>query len=346
MFVSRRQLFLAALLIGAMAGAAPGSAGQPVVNVYTYREVGLLQPLLDRFTAETGIATQVIFAKEGLEQKIAAEGANSPADVLLTTDVARLVQAVELGITQKVASPILDANIPATLRDPAGNWFGLSLRARVVYAARDRVQDAALTYESLASPKWRGRICIRSGQHNYNNALFAAYLARHGETDTEAWLKGLRDNLARKPSGGDRDVAKDIAAGACDVGLGNTYYVGLMQTGSDEQKSWAAAIKVIFPTFVNGGTHVNVSGASIARHAPHRDDAVRLVEWLSGDEAQKVYASTNFEYPVKPGVAADPVVRAWGELKIDDLPLAAIAAHKKDAAAMVDRVAFDEGPGT
>lgn len=337
------RLFISALLLSAMTAAASADGE---VNIYTYREPDLIKPLFDEFSKTTGTRVNVIFAKEGLEQKIQAEGANSPADVLLTVDIERLKQAVDLGITQRVESKTLTDAVPANLRDPQGRWFGVSMRARVVYASKDRVKIDTITYEDLADPKWKGKICIRSGQHIYNNALFSAFLVKHGEAKTEAWLKGLKANLAKKPSGGDRDVAKDIAAGVCDIGLGNTYYVGLMTHGSDEQQGWIKTMKVIKPTFESGGTHINISGAVLAKNAPNKQNGIKLMEWLVGDTAQEMYASLNYEYPVKAGIAIDPTVAAWGELQPDSLPLAEIAAKKKKAAELVDRVAFDEGPGT
>jgi iron(III) transport system substrate-binding protein len=337
--------FASAILMS-LAAATGAFADPGKVNVYTYREPQLVKPLFDAFTAETGIAVEVLFAREGLEQRIDAEGENSPADVLLTVDVSRLTQAVELGITQPVKSAVLEADVPANLRDPGGQWFATSMRARVVYASKDRVQQQAITYEELADPKWKGKICIRSGQHMYNNALFAAFVAKHGEEKAEAWLAGLKNNLAKKPSGGDRDVAKDIAAGVCDIGIGNTYYVGLMLNQEADKKAWAEAVRVLMPTFAGGGTHVNVSGIALAKHAPDKDNAVKLMEWLTGDKAQGIYASTNYEYPVKAGVLVDPTVAAFGDLKIDPLAIGDIAKFRKKAAEIVDKIAFDEGPGT
>lgn len=341
---SASKLLLAGCALALAASLEPARADGSV-NVYTYREPALIAPLFDQFTNQTGIAVNVIFAKDGLEQRIQAEGENSPADVLLTVDIARLQEAVDLGITQPIGSTVLNETVPAELRDAQGRWHGVSMRARVVYASKERVDIEDITYEDLADPKWRGKLCIRSGQHNYNNALFAAYLARHGEEETEAWLRGLKANLAKKPSGGDRDVAKDIAAGVCDLGIGNTYYVGLMQNGDEEQRAWAQSIKVIMPTFEDGGTHINVSGVALARNAPNRENAVKLMEWLVSDEAQQHYASMNYEYPVKAGVELHPTVAAWGELAPDSLSLSDIAANKKKAAEIVDRIAFDEGPG-
>jgi iron(III) transport system substrate-binding protein len=210
-----------------------------------------------------------------------------------------------------------------------------------VYASKERVAQDAITYEELADPRWRGRICIRSGQHAYNIALIGAMVAKLGPEKARDWLEGVKANLARKPSGGDRDVAKDIAAGVCDIGLGNTYYVGLMRK-DDTQKAWAEAIKIIMPTFGDsGGTHVNLSGLVIAKHAPHRDNAIRLAEFLVSDEAQEIYAEANNEYPVREGVRLSETVASFGLLKPDTLPLATIAGHRKTASEMVDEVGFD-----
>lgn len=334
----RLTLALAALagLTGTAGAAAPGE-----VNVYTYRESKLIRPLFDAFTRDTGIKVNVVSASAGLEQRIAAEGANSPADVLLTVDIGRLEDAVRAGITQPIRSEAIEKAVPAQFRDPEGHWVGLSMRARVIYASKERVPETALTYEELAGPKWKGRICIRSGQHAYNNALFAAYVAHHGAADTEKWLAGLKANLVQKPSGGDREVARDIAAGKCDVGLGNTYYWALMHDKEADKRPWAEATRVILPTFAGGGTHVNLSGAVLAKHAPNKANALKLIEWLAGDHAQHLYADMNYEYPVRPGIAVNPTIKAYGELKPDTLPLATVADNKKTAANLVDKVGFD-----
>src|SRR3954470_20097939 len=194
---------------------APAHAQSKEVNVYTYREPGLIRPALELFTKNTGIKVNTLFAADGLAERMRSEGANSPADLLVAVDVGRLQQAIDLGVTQPVKSDVLEKAIPPQFRDPQGQWFALTLRSRIVYAAKDRVSDEALTYESLADPKWRGKICIRSGQHPYNTSLFAAYVAKHGEAKAEEWLRGLKTNLAQKPSGGDREGARDILAGVC-----------------------------------------------------------------------------------------------------------------------------------
>jgi iron(III) transport system substrate-binding protein len=325
----------------ALAFAAPAFAQGGEVNVYSYREQKLIQPLLDAFTKDTGIKVNVISANSGLEQRIKTEGANSPADVLLSVDIARLQDAVDAGITQPLKSAVLDKAIAPQYRDPAGNWYGLAMRARVVYASKERVSQDAITYDELSDPKWKGKICIRSGQHMYNNALFAAYLAKHGEGKTEEWLRGIKANLAQKPSGGDREVARDIAAGKCDIGLGNTYYWALMNDKEADRKPWAAATKVILPTFVGGGTHVNLSGVVLAKHAPNKDNAVKLIEWLVGEHAQHMYADVNYEYPLLSEIKVNPTIAGYGTLKADALPLSEIAKNKKAAANLVDKVGFD-----
>lgn len=334
--------FASAACLAAVLGC--GMAAASEVNVYTYREPALIKPLLEAFSAETGVKVNVIFAKEGLEERIAAEGTRSPADVLMTADAARLVHAKELGITQPRTTPVLDKAVPAALRDPAGHWYGLTYRARVAYVSKDRVKDTALTYEDLADPKWKGKFCLRDGQHIYNNLLFAAGVAHMGTEKAEAWLRGLKANLAKKPSGNDREVAKDIAAGACDIGFANTYYVGHMLKSAD-QKPWADAIRVILPTFRNGGTHVNLSGIALMKNAPNAANAVKLAEWMVGEKAQKLYASGNFEFPVVAGVAIDPLIAGFGTLKPDTLSYDAIIKARPAAADIVDRIGFNSGPG-
>jgi iron(III) transport system substrate-binding protein len=297
--------------------------------------------LFDAFTADTGVKVNIISASSGLDQRIKAEGANSPADVLLTVDIGRIQDALRAGITQPIRSAVLDKVVAPPYRDPDGHWYGISMRARVVYASKERVPQGAITYEELVDPKWKGKICIRSGQHIYNNALFAAFIAHHGEEKAEAWLRGLKANLAQKPSGGDREVARDIAAGKCDIGLGNTYYWALMLNKEADRKPWAQATKVILPTFQGGGTHMNLSAVVLAKHAPNKENALKLIEWLVSEKAQHMYAEINYEYPVRSGVEIDSTLASYGALTPDPIPLAKIAEHKAAAANLVDKVGFD-----
>lgn len=330
----------AALLCFAPPGVTTASASGEV-NVYTYRETKLIQPLFDAFTADTGIKVNIVSASSGLEQRMKAEGANSPADVLLTVDIGRMDEAVKAEVTQPIKSDVIDEIVPPQYRDPDGHWAGISMRARVIYASKDRVKQEAITYEELADPKWKGKICIRSGQHIYNNGLFAAYVARYGEAKAEDWLRGLKANLAQKPSGGDREAARDVAAGKCDIGIGNTYYWALMMNRDPDKKPWAEATRVVLPTFVGGGTHVNLSGVLLARHAPNRANGVKLIEWLAGEKAQRLYADQNYEYPVRAGVALNPTIAGYGKLSADPLPISKIAANRKAASTLVDKVGFD-----
>lgn len=324
------------------------ASADEVVNIYSYRQPELISPLTDAFTQTTGIKTRVIFADKGLEERIRAEGANSPADVILSVDINRLAGAAELGVTQSVSDDAINANIPAQYRDPDGHWFGITTRSRVVYASKDRVPQTTITYEELADPKWKGRICTRSGQHVYSIGLFASMIAHHGLADAEKWLEGVKNNLARKPAGNDRAQAKSIFAGECDIALGNTYYMALMLTNDKEpeQKNWANSVHVIFPNSEDRGSHVNISGMAMAVNSPNRANALKLMEFLASSEAQKIYAETNHEYPVAAGVEVSDMVRSFGTLKADALPIAEIAKHRKEASELVDKVGFDDGPSS
>ncbi|SHM08494.1 iron(III) transport system substrate-binding protein [Paracoccus solventivorans] len=332
----------AALMGGAVAISVGAAVQADEVNIYTTREPGLIQPLLDAYTEKTGVKVNTVFLKDGMPERVASEGESSPADLLMTVDAGNLADLVEKGLTQPVESAVLAEAVPENLRDAEGNWFALSMRARVLYAAKDLGLES-FQYADLADPEYKGRVCIRSGQHPYNTALFAAYDVHHGAEATEEWLSGIKANLARKAAGGDREVAKDILGGICDIGIANSYYVGLMRSGrgGDEQKAWGEAITVILPTFENGGTHVNISGAAVARHAPNRDQAVALLEYLVSDEAQELYAQANFEYPVKAGVAVDPIIAEFGELKIDPTPIIEIVAKRKEASELAEKVGID-----
>ncbi len=328
---------VAAFMVAASAGAARAQE----VNLYSYREPALMAPLLESFTKDTGIKVNVIFASQGLEQRIATEGAASPADMLLTVDIGRLQEAVERGIAQPVKSAVLEQAVPAQFRDPGGLWFGVSERARVFYVAKDKFQGQTLTYEDLADPKFKGRVCTRSGQALYNVSLFAGVIAKLGEAKAEEWLKGVKANLAQKPSGGDREAARDVAAGKCDIGIGNTYYWALMMNKETERKPWAEATRVMLPVFKDGGTHVNVSGFVITKNAPNRENAVKLGEWLVSEKAQQIYAAVNFEYPVRSGVRLDETVASFGTLRPDAMALAEVGRLRKAASILVDKVGFD-----
>ncbi|MGY9052872.1 MAG: extracellular solute-binding protein, partial [Rhodobacterales bacterium] len=246
------------------------------------------------------------------------------------------------GVTQPVASNVLNANIPSEFRDPDNQWFAITSRARIVYASKERVKNGEVTtYEDFADPKWKGRICTRSGTNAYNLALTSAVIANHGETAAKNWLEGVKGNLARKPQGNDRAQVKAIYAGECDISIGNTYYMAKMLSNPD-QIAWANSVRIVFPKFENGGTHMNVSGIAMTKSAPNKQNALKLMEWLSGDEAQKIYAEANGEYPINPKLSASKLVVSWGEFTPDDTPLIEIAKLRPASLKLTEIVAFDE----
>lgn len=311
------------------------------VNVYTTRQASLIEPVMEAFTRETGIKVNLAFVEKGLVERLKSEGDRSPADLVLTIDIANLQQIVDAGVLQPVDSAALKAAVPADLRSPDDLWYALTTRARVVYASKDRVKDGEVTtYEDLASDKWKGRICTRPGVHDYNVALLAAVIAHKGEAAAREWLTGLKANLARKPEGNDRAQVKAIWAGECDIALSNTYYMGAM-LADPEQKAWADSARIVFPTFENGGTHLNVTGVALTKSAPNKDEAVKLMEWMVSPAAQAIYAETNHEYPVLEGAQRSDLVASWGEFKADTLNLTELAKLRPVALKMMEEVGYD-----
>jgi iron(III) transport system substrate-binding protein len=337
------QVLAAAIVAAGVAGTAQSASAGGEVNVYSYRQEFLIRPLLDKFTEETGIAVNVQYVKGGILKRMKEEGEAGVADLVLTADIATLSQHVEADTFQAVESPVLEANIPGQYRDADGKWFGLTARARVIVYAKDRVKPGAIgTYEELTDPKWKGRICTRTSGHVYMKSLLASIVAAKGEEVAQGWAKGVQENLARKPQGNDRAQVKAIWQGECDLALINTYYIGKMQFNESEpvQKEWAAAIGVVFPNQDSRGTHVNVSGAGVAKHAKNRDEAVKLLEFLSGDWAQEYYAASNYEYPVKRDVKWSPAVESWGRFKADETPLTEVAKQVPVAIKLYDRAGY------
>ena len=311
------------------------------VNVYSYRQPELIKPLTDAFTAQTGINVNVAYLQKAMVERMKAEGRRSPADVVLTVDISRLSAVVNEGLTQPVESATLSQNVPELYRDPNGHWYGLTTRARIVYASKDRVADGEVTtYEDLADPKWQGRICTRSGTNAYNVALTSAVIHHHGEEGAKAWLQGVKDNLARKPQGNDRAQVKAIWAGECDISIGNTYYMGAMLSDA-EQKEWADSVQILFPTFENGGTHINISGVAMAKHAPNPENALAFMEFLTSAKAQEIYAEANHEYPVAPSSQASALVQTWGDFDPDQVNLMELAKLRGLALRLTETVDFD-----
>ena len=323
----------------------PSHATAQTLNIYSYRTPQLLQPLLDAYTKESGVQFNVLHAPKGLAQRLVAEGSASPADLVLTVDIARIAEVAALDLLDEVRSPTLTRNIPAHLRDADRRWFALSTRARVVISSTARVPADAITrIEDLANPEWRGRVCTRPGSHVYNRALLASLVAHLGEAATEAWARGLVANMARKPQGNDRAQARAIYAGECDIAIINTYYYGLMTYNQKEvaQQDWAKAIRLVFLNQGEGdrGQHVNISAAGIVRTSRNKAEAVRFLEWLTEATAQAIYSSTNFEYPVNPSTQPDPRVAAWGDFRADTLPINDLATHSPAAQRIIDRTGW------
>lgn len=328
------------LLITSLCGQAMASE----VNVYSGRKENLIKPLLDRFTAETGIDANLVTAgADKLLTRLQNEGRNTPADVFITVDAGRLYRAKQAGVLASVNSEVLNKAVPEHLRDPEGQWVGLSQRARVIFYAKERVKaDDIQRYEELADKQWKGRICIRGSSNIYNQSLVAAMLAADGAEATQQWTNGLVSNMARPPKGGDRDQIKAAAAGQCDLAIANTYYYGAMLTNSKDssQVKAAEAMGVIWPNQNGRGTHMNVSGAGVTRYAKNPQNAIRLLEYLVSPEAQKWYAEVNFEYPVREDAEISNLVKSWGSFKADTVNLDVLGQNNAEAVRIMDRAGW------
>ena len=310
------------------------------VNVYSARKEALIKPLLDKFSAETGVKVNLVTAKgDALLTRLKSEGANSPADVLITTDAGRLYRAQEAGVLQAVESEALSTAIPANLRSPENYWYGLSVRARAIVYARDRVEPSQLSsYEALAEPQWRGRICIRSSGNIYNQSLVAGMLATEGADKTAAWLAGFVPNFARPPQGGDRDQISAVAAGQCDVAVVNSYYFGAMiESGDPKQEAAAASVAIFWPNQDDRGTHINVSGAGVTAASKNRTQAIALIEFLAREDSQQWYAETNNEFPAREGVPSSALLRSWGDFKADQVDASELGRLNAQAVMAMDR---------
>jgi iron(III) transport system substrate-binding protein len=338
-----KSLLTTIIAAGLLAGSSLVAFANGAVNVYSYRQPQLVEPLFKAFTAKTGIEVKMVFAEKGLVERLEQEGSLSPADVLLSADVGKLVEATDKGLAQVVTSATIDAAVPANLRDAGHQWFGLTQRGRVIYASVERVKQDTISYEELADPKWKGKICTRPGSHPYNLGLLSFVIAKKGEAFARQWIAGVKANLAVKPNGNDRAQAKSIAAGECDLAIANTYYMGLMTTNEKEpeQKEWAKAAKILFPSSAELGTHVNISGMMLTKSSPNKDNALKLMEFLASDEAQALYAAGNFEYPVNPKITPTELVKSWGTLTPDAIPVAEVAKNIAAASKLMEDARFD-----
>ncbi|MFC2187795.1 Fe(3+) ABC transporter substrate-binding protein [Fulvivirgaceae bacterium LMO-SS25] len=316
---------------------------QEVVNVYTHRHYEADQQLFDQFTTETGIAVNVVSASaDELIQKLELEGEGSPADVLITVDAGRLHRANEKGLLQAVQSDILNQNIPSKFRNPEGYWFGLTYRARILAYSKERVTPEELsTYEDLANENWKGRILTRSSENIYNQSLMASIIAANGEEVAEQWASNVLANMAREPKGNDRDQVKAVAAGEGDVAIVNTYYIGIMLNDENpEEKLAAEQVGIFFPNQNDRGTHVNISGAGVTKYAPNKENAIKLIEFLSSESAQGTLANINYEYPVNPNVEHSELLKSWGNFKSDELNLSVLGENNQKAVMIFDRVGW------
>ena len=332
------------ITVSALALAIGAHAQDKVLNLYSSRHYQTDEALYSGFTKATGIKVNRIEAGEdALIERIRNEGERSPADVMVTVDAGRLWRAEQLGLFQPVKSALLDARIPASLREPGGLWFGFSLRARLIAYNKAKVKAGELTsYEDLADPKWKGRVCMRSSSNIYNLSLMGALIDHLGEAKAEAWARSVRNNFAREPKGGDTDQLKSVAAGECDVTISNQYYYArLARSQKAEERAVAEKVAVVFPNQSSWGTHVNVSGAGVMKNAPHREAAIRFLEYLASDEAQRYFADGNNEWPVVPGVqVVNPVLSAFGAFKVDPLNVAVLGRNQPSAQKLYDRVAW------
>ncbi|MBI4723693.1 MAG: extracellular solute-binding protein [Rhodomicrobium sp.] len=342
----RIQLCAIAILLAIAATAAGmAEARAAEVNLYSYREPQRIAPLLRAFHAATGIRVKVTFAGKDLIERIAAEGEHSPADVLLTNEFGLLLDARALGLTQAFKSPVVEANVPASYRDPEGHWFGLTRHARLFVVSATRVSADTVTYEELAEPRWKGKICMRSGKHPYNTTLIASMLAHHGSRKAEAWLRGVKANLARPPSGGDRDQIRAVIEGVCDVAVVNSYYAAnfiFIDRNLREQKH--APIRLLFSNSADRGTHVAISGAALMKHSRNKESGIKLIELLTSELGQRMYSAVDDEYPVSEAVAPPALMASWPTLRADTVPLHKLSELRMEAQRLVDAIAFDDGP--
>ena len=313
------------------------------LNIYSARQESLIKPLLDRFTALTGTKVNLVTGKgDALLTRLKSEGLNSPADVLLTSDAGRLYRAQQAGVLQAFSSQELNAAIPAHLRSSEGQWYGLSVRARVIVYAQERVEPAELsTYEALSDPSWKGRVCIRSSNNIYNQSLVASMIASQGLEKTEVWLKDFVTNFSRPPAGGDRDQIKAVAAGQCDVAIVNSYYLGGMITSEDNRQQEAASkVSLFWPNQKGRGTHINISGAGITQSAKHLVSAKRLLAFLATHESQQWYGEKNNEFPVRAAVDISETLKAWGPFIADQLNVSELGRYNAEAIMAMDRAGW------
>ena len=320
-----------------------GANSKKVLNVYSARHYDTDEAVHEAFTEKTGIEIRLVEGKsDELIERLKSEGQNSQADIFMAVDAGRLWRAEQAGILQSVSSDSLNQNIPENLRHPDGKWYGLTERARVLVYNTEKVKPEDLsTYEALAEPQWSGRVCVRSSSNIYNQSLISSMIETNGVDATEAWAKGLVENFARPPEGGDTDQIKAVAVGVCDVAIANHYYVARIQkSDKPENQAVASKIGVFFPNQSDRGTHINISGVGVAANAPNKDAAIQFIEHLISPESQAIFARSNNEYPVASEVELDPVLADLGEFKVDAVNVNAYGKNSPEAVKLADRVGW------
>lgn len=346
-----RYTTFAAVAIACVAAVAPpalAQKGDDAINIYTTRERELIEPLMRVFEGLTRTKLNVVYLTGDPRARLKSDVAAGKVDLFIASEFSQLVNAKADGLTEAAGGAEFAERIPEIYRDSEGHWFGLASRLRVLATSRERVKQSAFTYEELADPKWKGKICTRSGLHPYNVGLVASLIAHKGATFAATWLKGFRANLAVKPAGGDRDQIANVHAGKCDIALVNTYYIGGLRAAKDDPAQRAAgnAVNVVFPNAGDRGVHVSISGMALVKDAPGINNAALLMDFMTTEPAQFIYAQDNHEYPVRAGVKPSGLVSSWGTPKLDDIPLDKIAGLQSQAIELLKQVGFDNGPGS
>jgi len=319
---------------------AESQANQRTVNVYSFRQVELIKPLINEFTKQTGIKVNVVSGKaDKLMQRLIQDGDNSFADVLLTVGAAKLDKAKKLKLIKPINSSILQANVPADLRDPENYWFALSLRVRAIFYAKDRVKPQLLpSYESLLDKRWLGKICSRTGNHFYNRTMVASFVYHYGESWTKNWVEKFSENLAMRPNGNDRDQMRKVARGDCDIAIANSYYYGMLSSSiKQSDREVYQNLGIILPQNMKTGSHVNISGAALTSSAKNVDNAIKFIEFLTTKKAQKIYAHNNFEFPVRTDIPAGKFIETWGKLNADTQSILHLSVYNKKSAEIISQ---------
>ena len=334
--------FLVAITISFLS-CGDAASDKNVVNIYTHRHYKADDKLFAQFTEETGIKVNIVNASaDELLQRLETEGDASKADILITVDAGRLYRAQEKGLLQPISSEILEANIGSEFREKEGYWYGMTYRARIIAYAKDRVDPGEIkNYEDLTDPQWKGKVLIRSSENIYNQSLLASIIVADGKDSAKSWAEGMVANMARNPKGGDRDQVKAIASGEGDIAVVNTYYIGLMlNDGNEEERKAGETVGIIFPNQEGRGTHINISGIGVTKYAPHKENAIKLMEFLSGEDAQQTLANLNYEYPINPKASKAAILKTWGDFKADSIDLYKLGEYNSEAVKIFDEVGW------